>query len=67
MILTGNAGDGKTTIAAEICQKITGRWLKLAFTEELNEGKIVIIKDMSELNKEEQVKILEAIHNNERI
>lgn len=68
VILTGNAGDGKTTIAAEICQKITGRWLEsLPLRKELNEGKIVIIKDMSELNKEEQVKILEeAIHNNEK-
>ena len=68
VILTGNAGDGKTTIAAEICQKITGNRLEsLPLRKELNEGRIVIIKDMSELNKEEQVKILEeAIHNNEK-
>ncbi|HZH88869.1 MAG TPA: protein kinase [Chitinophagaceae bacterium] len=64
VILTGNAGDGKTTIAAEICRRITGGFEIVP--SELKKAGFVIIKDMSELTEEERVHILEqGITNNE--
>lgn len=49
VILTGNAGDGKTTIAADIFKCLTGYYRQLAPREEPKPG-LVIIKDLSELD-----------------
>ncbi len=53
VILTGNAGDGKTTIAAEIFKRLTGGYRPLAPREEPRPG-LVIIKDLSELEDSER-------------
>ena len=60
VILTGNAGDGKTTVAAEVFQHlIKGKSLQgLDKREEITGYNIVIIKDMSELPTNEQPEIL---------
>ncbi len=49
VILTGNAGDGKTTIAAEIFYKLTGKYRALKQKEEISKHGISIVKDMSEI------------------
>jgi serine/threonine protein kinase len=59
VILTGNAGDGKTTIAAEIYRRIAGPGPLKIMGPRIDEGRLVIIKDMSELPKDEQIGILE--------
>lgn len=59
VILTGHAGDGKTTIAAEVIQRATGaRPTVLQRSEDLSEAGLVVIKDMSELAGHVQVDIL---------
>lgn len=59
VILTGNAGDGKTAIAAEVIAKITGRFPPLLQDrEELPDSNVVVIKDMSELSSEKQLELL---------
>lgn len=61
VILTGHAGDGKTTIAAEVIQKATGaRPMILRQREEIPEVGLVVIKDMSELAGHAQVDTLKA-------
>lgn len=68
VILTGNAGDGKTTIAAEIYRKIVGKFDIMESRIELDKERLVIIKDMSELKKDEQIGVLEeAILDNNRV
>ena len=47
VILTGNAGDGKTTIAAEIYRHHFGMYKPLSAREESSD--LVLIKDLSEL------------------
>lgn len=60
IILTGNAGDGKTTIAAEIYRRLNGEYKPLAAQEDLPD--LVMIKDLSELPEEERSEIFnEAI------
>lgn len=70
VILTGNAGDGKTTIAVEVIRKLTGRSddQELEPIVEIPEKKVRIVKDMSELSKAEQMKIIKeaASDNNHR-
>ena len=67
VILTGNAGDGKTTIAEEVCSLFGTQVGKFRKVIEINGGKVVVIKDMSELSRNERVEILqEAIDNSER-
>lgn len=65
VILTGNAGDGKTTIAVDVLKKFIGDKLKnFGSRYEVPEHKLVVIKDMSELSKPERVSVLkEAIDN----
>lgn len=59
VILTGNAGDGKTTIAADIYRRITGIFPKV-LSPKTPAGDIIIVKDMSELSrKDERAGILE--------
>lgn len=61
VILTGNAGDGKTTLAAEVYKKITGNNIRrLEPIEDLTEQNIKIIKDFSELGEAERIEILSA-------
>ncbi len=68
VILTGNAGDGKTTIAAEIYRKLTGRWLPTEPRVEVPEHRLVIVKDMSELPASEQGRVLgEAAASRDRV
>jgi serine/threonine protein kinase len=58
VILTGNAGDGKTTIAIDIFKALTGEQRFLRPIERIPERGIAIIKDMSELSRSEQVEVL---------
>ena len=62
VILTGNAGDGKTTIAMEIFSRLSGERRPLNPQEILVGQDLIIIKDMSELDEEIRISILnEAI------
>lgn len=55
VILTGNAGDGKTTIAADIIHMVTGSAPRsLQAVERIENANLVIVKDMSELEAEER-------------
>jgi serine/threonine protein kinase len=68
VILTGNAGDGKTTIAEEVCRRFGAPVHKLKKKIEINEGRIVVIKDMSEFSRSERIAILqEAIGKSSRV
>lgn len=63
IILTGNAGDGKTTIAMEIFTRLSGERRPLNPQETLADQGLVIIKDMSELDEEVRISILnEAVN-----
>lgn len=59
VILTGNAGDGKTTIAGEVYRKLTGRAMPISERVELPEQRLVIVKDMSELPADSRVQVIE--------
>lgn len=52
VILTGNAGDGKTTIAADIYARISKEYREMHPIEEI--GRLIIVKDMSELTKDDR-------------
>lgn len=52
VILTGNAGDGKTTIAAEVYRRHFGHYKPLLPREE--QSGLVIIKDLSEVPEEKR-------------
>lgn len=57
VILTGNAGDGKTMIAAEILDKF-GKSSQITRKRiEVQEVDLVIVKDMSELKPEEKASL----------
>lgn len=64
VVLTGNAGDGKTTLAFAVLQKLgfagTPSW-----RIELPEKKLTVIKDMSELPADERGKVMREIWQNE--
>ncbi|WP_066633168.1 hypothetical protein [Desulfolucanica intricata] len=66
IILTGNAGDGKTTIAVDIYAAISGKeCTQLNKIEDL--GRLVIVKDMSELSDVERTRVLsEAVRDKEK-
>jgi serine/threonine protein kinase len=53
VILTGNAGDGKTTIAADIYRRVTGEYPQI-LQPKTRAGDIIIVKDMSELPRQDQ-------------
>jgi serine/threonine protein kinase len=55
VVLTGNAGDGKTTIALEIFRRVSGEQRALKPIETIPGVGLVIVKDMSELPREQQV------------
>lgn len=59
VILTGNAGDGKTMVAAEIVYRLAGSWERLESRNELAYHDLTIIKDMSELSEDERVHLWE--------
>lgn len=62
VILTGNAGDGKTTIAMEVFARLSGERKPLKPQEKLTRHGLIIIKDMSELAEADRISILkEAI------
>lgn len=58
VILTGNAGDGKTTTAGAIIWKVTGKFQPLKSKEKIDALNLVIVKDMSELPEEERPQVL---------
>lgn len=65
VILTGNAGDGKTTIAAEIYRHHFGVYKPLLAREE--SSNLVMIKDLSELPEEQRTEIFsEAMEHPEK-
>lgn len=64
ILLTGHAGDGKTSLVYQILRELklikSNEQLKVYdeyYSEELN-SKFLYVKDMSELNKQEQVQLL---------
>ncbi|MGQ9681557.1 MAG: protein kinase domain-containing protein [Anaerolineae bacterium] len=59
VILTGNAGDGKTTIAAEIYDKLTGAPLPAQPRVRVAEQQITIVKDMSEMEPAQRAHVLQ--------
>ncbi len=67
VVLTGHAGDGKSTIALDVLKKLRNLPLKDPLNEALDKredingsnGPIAIIKDMSELSAEERQQWLE--------
>lgn len=61
VILTGNAGDGKTMIAAEILDKLGQSSQITQKRIEVHEADLVIIKDMSELKQEEKISLWHEI------
>lgn len=66
IILTGNAGDGKTTIAFEFFSKLTGEYRSLKSIEPipLNQQNLIIVKDMSELTESQRIEVIkDAVHN----
>lgn len=63
VILTGNAGDGKTMIAAEILDKFGKVSLISQKSIELPEENLVIVKDMSELSEDERKSLWNNIIN----
>ena len=66
VILTGNAGDGKTTIAVDIVQKIAGYPVTdIGPKHVMPDYKLTVVKDMSELSKEERVQILKEAYGSE--
>ncbi|MGI6156826.1 MAG: protein kinase domain-containing protein, partial [Enterococcus lemanii] len=65
VILTGNAGDGKTTIAAEVYRRHFGEYKPLLAREESSD--LVMIKDLSELPEEQRTEIFsEAMEHPEK-
>lgn len=67
VILTGDAGDGKTAIAADIAYKLTGEQqpLKAIHYFERDNFKITIIKDLSEISAKETEKIINSSFDSE--
>ncbi|HHV07442.1 MAG TPA: protein kinase [Firmicutes bacterium] len=60
VILTGNAGDGKTTIAIEVLKSLTGYDIReIKRREEVPHHNLVVIKDMSELPSQDHSSILQ--------
>ncbi len=68
VILTGNAGDGKTTIAVDILKRFKGGKLDtINRREEVLKHSLVVIKDMSEFPPEEHPLIFgEALEQKEK-
>ena len=58
VILTGNAGDGKTTIAAQIRERLVEDRTPLSPIEALSKVNLIIVKDMSELSVKDRTDIL---------
>lgn len=58
VLLTGNAGDGKTTIAAEVYQRLKAGPLPSQARIHIPDHGVVIVKDMSELTIEERPAVL---------
>jgi hypothetical protein len=69
IILTGHAGDGKTTIAAELCKKVRGIQINqslpkpISKRENLSDEKISlsIIKDFSECSENEKYDLIDEM------
>ncbi|HPZ77936.1 MAG TPA: protein kinase [Bacillota bacterium] len=59
VILTGNAGDGKTTIAVDVIQRLAGREIThIEPIYSLPKDNLTIVKDMSEIGKKDRALIL---------
>lgn len=58
VILTGNAGDGKTTIAIDVIKKFVGTLTELPALFNVPGQHLIVVKDMSELPKQRRVSIL---------
>jgi len=58
VILTGNAGDGKTSVAAELYRELTGEAMPAQARVEVRAAGLVILKDMSEWPEDERTRVL---------
>lgn len=68
IVLTGNAGDGKTTIAVDIFKKVSGGSTLLPPIARIEAINLVIVKDMSELSQKERIELLtDAIQRNDNV
>lgn len=68
VILTGNAGDGKTTIAAEILERLSGRGGLTQQRVTVPAQRLTIVKDMSELPADERAGLLrEALYSDGQV
>lgn len=65
VVLTGNAGDGKTTIAFSILQRLGFTGWPLQQREDLPHKRLTVIKDMSELPATARREILREIWEND--
>jgi len=65
VILTGNAGDGKSTIALEVYKRLRGFSFSSPLDRPLREreevGNITIIKDLSERDRNKDISLLEEL------
>jgi serine/threonine protein kinase len=67
IILTGHAGDGKSTIALDIFKRLKGLSPKkeldkaLEEKEYIEDSKVTIVKDMSELSDEDRKKVVREL------
>ncbi len=70
VVITGHAGDGKTTIALEIFKELIGLPYERVLDKPLNEEEtienITIIKDLSERDKKNDDHLVEKLKENER-
>lgn len=63
-IITGHAGDGKTSILVQILKELNllnnGEGLKIQETKQNDNIKLMYVKDMSELSESEQIDLLKS-------
>ncbi|WP_156802028.1 hypothetical protein [Desulfurispora thermophila] len=61
VVLTGHAGDGKTTLAFAVLQKLGLTVRQLKWRQEFPAQRLVVIKDMSELPVEQRGQVMQEL------